>query len=128
VLSGVYVLIVSLLLHFVERRAGFARDVPPDMIEHTGAAWFVVNFIMELLFYTIIPTIAYAFFYLVIPLSGIKAGLAAALVAFTLGGVPIMMTFSVRVKLPMPYMLFMLLSYLIKIAGSLAVIGYLYSL
>ena len=126
--SGLYLLVVSILLDWFERRSGVAGSVPPELLERTGGAWFTVNFLMEMLFYVVIPTITYAFFYLVIPLSGVKAGMAAALVALALGGVPIIMTLSVRVKLSMRYLLFLLLSYLIKISGSLAIIGYLYSL
>lgn len=126
--SGFYLLITSGILWFLEIKIKFWRGMPEELLEDTGGAWFVINYIMEMLFYVIIPTIAYAFFYLVIPLGGVRAGIAVALIAFTLGAVPILMSLSVRVKLPMSYLLFMLLAYMIKLGGSLAIIGYLYAL
>ena len=83
---------------------------------------------MEFLFFVTIPTVSYSFFYLIVPFSGIKAGMAATLFAFTLGAVPLVMSLSVRLKLPMQYLLFLLLSYLVKLGGSLAIIAYLYTL
>ena len=83
---------------------------------------------MEGLFIVVIPAIGYNFFYLVVPLSGIRAGMAAALFAFILGSSPALMGLSLRIKLPMPFLLFTLLSLLIKLGGALAIIGYLYSI
>jgi hypothetical protein len=71
---------------------------------------------------------AYSFFYFLIPLSGVRAGMAAALMAFGLGAVPTVMSISLRLRLPAPYLLYILLSVLIKLAGSLTIIAYLYSL
>jgi hypothetical protein len=87
-----------------------------------------MNFVMEFLFYVVIPTIIFSFFYVVIPLSGIRAGLAAAVLAFLLGATPVLMGLSVKIKLPMPLVLFGLLSHLIKLGGAMALIGYLYSI
>ncbi|MGD8922636.1 MAG: hypothetical protein PVH24_05255 [Candidatus Zixiibacteriota bacterium] len=126
--SGVYLLIISAIAAVIERRANLLRPLPEEQVEPIGVGWFVVNFIMELLFYVVIPAFAYSFFYLVLPISGVRAGMAVALVAFTLGAVPLVMSLSVRVRLPMPYLLFLLLAYIIKIGGSLVLIGLLYSL
>ena len=126
--SGLYLLIVSGILWLLEIKVKFWRGMPEELLEETGGAWFVVNYIMELLFYVIIPSIAYAFFYLVIPLGGVRAGIAVTLIAFTLGAVPILMSMSVRVKFPMSYLLYVLLAYILKLGGSLAIIGYLYAL
>lgn len=128
VFSGAYLLVISLLLGFVEHKLRIKEGIPPELIETAALGWAAINFLMELLFYVVIPTIAYSFFYLVIPLAGIKAGMAAALFAFTMGASPALMGLSVRIKLPMPFILFQLLALLIKLGGSLAIIGYLYSL
>jgi hypothetical protein len=98
------------------------------MVEKITVGWWILLLLMEFLFYVTIPTVSYSFFYLVVPFSGIRAGLAATLFAFVLGAVPIAMGLSVRVKLPMPYLMFMLLGYLLKLGGALAIIGYLYTL
>ncbi len=128
VLAGVYLFVLSQLLNLVEKKLRLTEGIPGELLESGGFGWSLLNYVMELLFYVVIPTLAYSFFYLVIPFSGVKAGMAAALFAFTLGAAPAMMTFSVRIKLPMPYMLFTLLAILLKLGGSLVLIGYLYAL
>ncbi len=126
--SGVYLLLMSLLLESASKKLGVSRGMPPAIMEPTGSGWFIVNYLMELLFFVAIPTLAYSFFYLILPLSGLRTALAVTLVAFVMGAVPILMGLSVRIKLSLPYLLFYLLGFLIKLAGSLIIIGYLYTL
>ncbi|UCC43611.1 MAG: hypothetical protein JSU65_10790 [Candidatus Zixiibacteriota bacterium] len=126
--SGLYLLIISVLLRYVGHRLRVTEGIKPELLESTGLTWSFIHFLIEAVFFVSIPTITYGFFYLLIPLSGAKAGLAAALFAFTLGAAPVLMGLSVRVKLPMPFLLFTLLSHLLKLAGCMAIIGYLYSL
>ncbi len=126
--AGVYLLLVSAFFEWIGKKLPLTRGIPEDMVEKTDLAGFVVNFLMEMLFYVAIPTIAYTFFYLIIPMSGPKAGMAVTLIAFTLGAIPIMMVLTVRIKMPLPFVLYLVLSQLIKLGGSLIVIGYLYAL
>jgi hypothetical protein len=126
--SGVYLLVVSIVLGLVEVSLKLNRGLPKEMVEDSNLSWFIMNFVMEFLFYVVIPTIIFSFFYVVIPLSGIRAGLAAAVLAFLLGATPVLMGLSVKIKLPMPLVLFGLLSHLIKLGGAMALIGYLYSI
>lgn len=126
--AGAYLLVLSLLLDFVERKLKLSAALPEAMIESTGLTWTFTNFLMEVLFYVAIPTIVYSFFYYLLPFYGVRAGLAAGLFAFGLGSVPALMGLAVRVKLPMPYMLYILFSILLKLVGCLAIIGYLYTL
>ncbi len=128
VCAGAYLLMLSLLLDYVERRLKLTAALPQELLESTGVTWTFANFLMELLFYVAIPTIIYSFFYYLLPLYGVRAGLALGLVAFALGAAPALMGLTMRVKLPMPYMLFLLLSILLKLIGCLAIIGYLYTL
>lgn len=128
VAGGLYLLLVTLLLDWLERRLRVTAGIPAEMLEEEGCIWTTMNFFMEVLFYVIIPSIAYSFFYLILPLAGVKAGLASALFAFILGAAPLGMRLSVRVKLPMPYVLFALLQHLIKLGGTLAIIAHLYTL
>jgi len=128
VVAGAYLLFLSLLLNYIEKKLKLQQGIAEDLFESSSLGWSMLTFLMEALFYVVIPAIAYSFFYLIIPLSGVKAGVAAALFAFTLGAAPAMMGLSVRIKLPMPYMLFSLLSLLLKLGGSLALIGYIYAL
>ena len=83
---------------------------------------------MEFLFFVAIPSMSYSFFYLVFPLSGLRAALAIAVLAFTFGAVPLVMAISVRLKLPMVYLLYNLLGYLLKISGTVIIIAYIYNL
>ena len=126
--GSAYILAISLLLDFAERRLRLTEGIPAELVEAGGCTFFGMNFVMEALFYVAIPSTAYAFFYQLLPISGVRAGLAGALFAFVLGAAPLAMRLSVRLKLPMPYMLFLMVSHLLKLGGSLAIIGYLYSL
>ncbi|MDF1543939.1 MAG: hypothetical protein P1R58_02415 [bacterium] len=128
VVAGVYLLLTSAILQWIEKKLKLAEPLPPELREETGFGWFMTNYIMEFLFYVTIPTMAYGFLYVVLPLEGIRAGIAATLVAFTLGAVPFTMGITLRVKLPVPLVMFSLLSLLIKLGGALALIGYLYAL
>jgi len=128
VCSGAYLLIISLVLDYLQKKLRLTRGIPPDMLEESGPGWSAIHFLMEMLFFAAIPTFAYSFFYMIIPLWGIKAGMAAALFAFTLGAAPALMGLSVRVRLPMPYVLFTLLALFLKLGGSLIIIGYLFSM
>jgi hypothetical protein len=126
--AGAYLLLLSLLLDYIERRLKLTAALPQELLETTGVTWTLTNYMMELLFYVAIPTIIYSFFYYLLPLYGVRAGLALGLFAFALGAAPTLMGLTARVKLPMPYMLFLLLSILLKLIGCLAIIGYLYTL
>lgn len=126
--AGLYLLAISFLLDFVERKLRLTRNIPEELVEPPALSWTLINFVMESLFFVVIPTLVYSYFYFVIPFIGVRAGLAAALFAFVIGIAPAIMGLSVRVKLPMPYLLFFLFSLLVKMSGSLALIGYLYSL
>lgn len=126
--GGGYLLVVSVILELIERKLALTRTLPDQLVESDGWAWWGINFIMELLFYVGIPLVAYAFFYFALPFSGIRAGVAGALFAFTIGAAPLVLGLSVRIKLPMPFLLFQLLGYLVKISGTLSIIAWLYSL
>lgn len=126
--AGVYLLLITAILEFVVRRLKLLGGFPKELVEDTGVGWMVTFFVMEFLFFVVIPTATYGFFYLIVPFSGVKAGFAATLFAFTLGAVPVVMNLSVRLRLPMPYLLFTLLGYLFKLGGSMAIIAYLYTL
>lgn len=126
--GGGYLLVVSVILELIARKLALTRTLPDQLVESDGWAWWGINFIMELLFYVGIPLVAYAFFYFALPFSGIRAGVAGALFAFTIGAAPLVLGLSVRIKLPMPFLLFQLLGYLVKISGTLSIIAWLYSL
>ena len=128
VAGAIYLLAVSGVFVLLENKIGMVRSIPKSLREETGPGWFVINYIMELLFFVAIPSIGYSFLFVILPLSGIRAGMAVGLIAFILGAVPLLMGLTVRMKLPLPYLLFTLLGYFVKLAGCLMIIGYLYAL
>ncbi|HVP07827.1 MAG TPA: hypothetical protein VMS71_08300 [Candidatus Acidoferrum sp.] len=128
VIAAAYLLVISFVLDRIEKKLGLTAGLPPELLETTGITWTIMNFFMEAVFFVVLPTIVYSFFYSILPFAGVRAGLAGALFALVIGAAPIVMRLSVRVKLPMPFLLFLLVSFLIKLAGTLAIIGYLYSL
>lgn len=127
-IAGGYLLVLSFILDGLERKLKLSAGLPEEIVESTGISWTLGNFTMELLFYVAIPTLVYSFFYYLLPFYGVRAGVASALFAFGLGVVPAMIGLAVRVKLPMPYLMFMLFSVMLKLIGCLALIGYLYTL
>src|SRR5512147_1098582 len=110
-LGGGYLIAVSVIFNLIERRLRLLAGVPADMIETESSAWLLMTFLSELIFYVIIPAIGYGMFYAILPFSGVRAGLAGTLLAFLLGAVPVMMRLSMRIRLPMPYLLFQLLGH-----------------
>jgi len=128
VISGAYLLLISLLLEMTGRILKISRGIPHELIESTGWLWFATNYAVEFLFFVFIPTLAYSYLYVILPLSGIRAGMAGALFAFVLGAVPTLMGLAMRIKFSMPYLLYFLLCLLLKLSGAMVIIGYLYSL
>lgn len=127
-IAGLYLAVVTALVELGGRVLKITRGLPPGLLEPTGFVWHLFNFAMEFLFFVGIPTFAYNFFQVILPLSGVRPGLAVALAAFTLGAVPVVMGLSARIKLPMLYVLYFLFGLLLKLSGALVIIGYLYSL
>ncbi len=126
--GGIALLLLSLILEFISSKLKLLNGIPKEMLEESTTAWFTLNYLMEFLFYVVIPSVGYSFFYLMLPFEGLRVGLAAALFALIMGAVPLVMILSVRIKLPMAYLTFLLMSYFLKLIASMTVIGYLYSL
>lgn len=133
--SGLYLLIMNLLLNMVERglffpskRFDIEQSIPKEMLEKQDVGWFISNYIMEFLFYAAIPALSYAYFYIILPFQGVRTGVIIALTALVFGALPIITGIIVRIKFSMTYIVFLLFSFLIKIAGSMIIIGYLYTL
>lgn len=127
-LGGGFLLIFSLLWELLGRSLRINRFVPDELLEVTSAGWFFVSFLMDFLFFVVIPTFAYYFFFLIVPLSGIRLGMAIALTSLTIGMLPFTMSLSIRIKLSVPWLIYFLLGQFLKLAGAMTIIGYLYSL
>lgn len=126
--GGVAVGLIGFLLSFSERFFVASKGRGSKVVDKGGIAQFGATIFMDLVFYVAIPTFAYASFYVVLPFSGVRAGLATALIATLIGSAPVLMTLSTRTKLPLSFLLYQLLSQMLKAAGGLGVIAYLYHL
>jgi len=126
--GAAYLFLISLLLEFLGKKLNVIRGFPAELIESTGGLWFLMNFTMELLLFVVIPSIAYGYFYVLLPLSGVRTGIAGALFSFTLGAVPALVGLLVRTRLPVLMFSYLLLGILLKLAGAMIIIGYLYQL
>lgn len=126
--AGGYLVIISLVLEAVGKGLQISQGIPAEMAEKMNVTWFVMTFVIELMFFVIIPVLAFGFFDAILPLTSVRTALAVALCAFTLGALPLVMGMSVRIKMPIPFLIFTLVGLLIKLGGTMAIIGYLYSL
>jgi hypothetical protein len=99
VLGGAYLLIADLIWNAFERLVPTFKNFPRELIDAKGVVWFVCN-----------------------------GGLAFALLLLVFGMVPFAILVSFRIRLPVVFILYQLLGMLLKIFGTLAIIGYLYSL
>ena len=126
--AGAYLFVISLVWEYAGIKLNINRGMPIEMLEPTGKAWFMTNFLMELLLYVVIPSLVYSYFYIMLPLSGIRTGVAGALFAFTLGALPAIVVLLTRTRLPALLFSYLLFGVLLKLAGCLVIIGYLYQL
>ena len=126
--AGAWLLVISIVLDLVERGLKIRDALPSQLAERYGVGMLLSNFVLESLFYVVVPTLIYSFFYFMIPFSGLRAGMAGTLFAFVLGTAPTIMSLSVRVKIPLPFLLYIMASVLLKLGGCLIAIAYLYSL
>lgn len=128
-LSGAaYLLIVDYLWSRLERVVPTFKDFPEDLVERKSLSWFFSSFIVEFIFFVLMPTVVYGWFYSVIPFSGARGGIAGALYLFFFGMIPLAMLILFRVRIPAVYILFKLVGLFFKVVGVGAIIGYLYSL
>lgn len=128
VLGGAALLVITIIHEWLGKVLKLSREMPSELIEPANPAWYLLNFVMEFLFLVAVPTFAYSIFVVALPLEGVRPALAAAVLAFTLGAAPTMLAVSARIKLPVSYLLYILVGVLLKLVAVMATIGYLYSL
>jgi len=128
VCGTVYIAIIDLIWTRLESVVPTFKNFPAELIEKKNLNWFVSCLIIEFIFFVLMPTVVYDRFYAVMPFSGIRGGISIALFLFMFGMVPLAILLLFRIRIPAVYMLYKLLGLLIKVVGSLAIIGYLYSL
>jgi len=126
--AGLALFVFELIWYQIERRLKLLKDMPSQVLEDTGVGFFISRFIMQLAFLVVVPTVAYSWFYVLVPFYGVRAGVAMALFIFILGIVPFAVIVLMRIKLPLSFMLFQMAGYLLKIIIVYGIIAYLYIL
>ena len=126
--AGSALFVFELIWYQIERRLKLLKDMPSQVLEDTGVGFFISRFIMQLAFLVVVPTVAYSWFYVLVPFYGVRAGVAMAIFIFVLGVVPFAVTVLMRIKLPLSFMLFQMAGYLLKIIIVYGIVAYLYIL
>ena len=128
---ALYLSIIQIALNAIERKLmqkglwsgeiKYLEGNPPRVIS-------ITQLIVDIAFYAATPLMVYGVLYLLIPFEGARAGIAIALGCVAVASTPLLMTISLKSKFPIPALFFLALSQLLKLGGSLALIGILYSL
>ena len=128
-ISGlIYLIIIDTIWHKLEDKVPVLVNFPKELIDTGNLSWFISNLIIEFIFFVMMPTVIYDWFYTVLPFWGIRGGIAVALYVFMLGMVPFAILIIFRIKIPALFVLFYLAGLLVKVLGCMAIIGFLYSL
>jgi hypothetical protein len=128
VTGAIYLLIVDFLWSRLENYVPTFAKFPAELVEKKNLSWFFSCFIIEFIFFVLIPSVVYGWFYTIIPFSGFRGGVAVGFSLFLFGMIPLAMLILFRIRIPAVYVLYQLLGLFFKLIGSFAVIGYLYSL
>lgn len=123
-----WVLIMSFVHEALARKPLFASGLPDEFNEPYSIGLFLVQYLIDILFYVAIPTLGYGFFAVIFPLAGVRPAMAAALALFAIGMLPIVIGMTARVRFNLAFLLFYLCINFLKLAGALCIIGYLFSL
>ncbi len=128
VVGAVYLIAINLIWNKLEKFVPTLKDFPKDLVEEKNPAWFVSNFVIEFIFFVLLPAIIYGWFYTVLPFSGLRGGISVGLYLFLFGIIPVATIIMFRIKIPAVYFLYLLVGMFFKVIVSMVIIGYLYSL
>lgn len=128
VCGAIYLIVVDLVWSRLERLVPTLKNFPENLVEPKNPSWFVYNFVVEFIFFVLVPSVVFDWFFTIMPFSGIRGGVALGLFLFLFGMIPFAILHLFRIRVPAVHVLYQLLGLLIKIAGAWAIIGYLYSL
>ena len=129
--GALYLLLIELALGKLEKylaRVGLWENYPTELIRAIGPGARGWNLLTQFVLFTLVPTLTYAWFYLLLPFEGVRSGVAVGLWSVALGAAPLAILLGTRLRLPYPALAFIVLGQLIKLCGSLAIIGFLFSL
>ncbi|HSH00471.1 MAG TPA: hypothetical protein VLB27_10495 [candidate division Zixibacteria bacterium] len=128
--GGGYLLVVELALAPIERaldRAGLWDDFP-ERLRKVRRTISLNDYITQLALFVALPAALYSWMYLMLPLEGARQGVAIALWTVLIGGAPMGFMIGSRARIPAAALVYLLLTHLVKLAGCLAILGYIFSL
>jgi hypothetical protein len=123
-----WVAVVSFFVNTIGRRINIDDSIPAELREPQGGGTFVLALFTECLFFVVMPTMIFSMLNVLVPLTPIRTGLGAGLFAFAIGTLPTLSTLTMKVRFPLSWTMFFALGQLIKVAGALTIIGFLFSL
>ena len=115
-------IIVSLIQIVVERTMKLHTYIPENLRSEKGSTLFILQFVSDLFFFVILPTLIYYWIYPIMPFSGYKSGVAVGIAAYVLGSLPYATSLGLRVKIPAPLIVSTLFFNLLKLTAALGVI------
>jgi len=128
VCGAVYLAIIDIVWSYIERFIPTFAHFPKELVEHKTLSWYFSSFIVEFIFFVLMPAVVYGWFYSVIPFSGLRGGMAVGLYLFFFGMIPLAMLILFRIRIPAVYVLYQLVGLFIKVVGAATITGYLYNL
>jgi len=126
--AGTALLVIELVLYYIEKKIFRLQQLPGELLEETGIGYFISRYIMQLAFLVAVPTVAYSWFYVLVPFYGVRAGVGMAIFIFVLGLIPFSVSVLMRIKLPLAFVLFHMAGHLLKMIIVYGIIAYLYIL
>jgi len=128
VYGAIYLAIIDIVWGYIERFIPTFAHFPKELVERKTISWYFSSFIVEFIFFVLMPAVVYGWFYSVIPFSGLRGGMAVGLYLFFFGMIPLAMLILFRIRIPAVYILYQLVGLFIKVVGAATIIGYLYNL
>jgi len=113
---------VTLLQALFENLLGLNKLLEKERCENKGATLYIMQFASDLLFFVVLPALAYFWLYPVMPFAGFRAGVAIGIGAYMLGSLPYALNLSQRVKIPPALILSTLFFNLLKLVAALGAI------
>ncbi|NIP44151.1 MAG: hypothetical protein GWO41_05780 [candidate division Zixibacteria bacterium] len=114
--------IVSVIQAIIESSLKLHQQIPEESRAARGFELYLLQFVSDLFFFVILPTLVYYWVYPIMPFSGYKSGVAVGIAAYALGSLPYATSLGLRLKLPTPLIVSTLFFNLLKLTAALGVI------
>lgn len=121
-LAAIPLVVVTILQMIFEKVSKIMRHIPENQKEERGFSLYLLQFLSDLFFFVIIPSIIYYWIYPVMPFSGFKAGVAIGIGAYILGSLPFATSLSLRIKVPAVVIVSNLFFNLLKLSCTIGII------